>query len=162
MRCLTTTCNKCTFFPMKSYIQCPAPLRHRARTGEETVHKTNIKQCTKCHCFRPHWHYLESTRSLDGLSAQCTKCRSTKSSESPKSFKDYGYYDDNPAYFKLMRRARYLETKATETIKQEQRRKLNHALLFPSSPFYSSSERFAYDDLAEAKRLRKKAGKPTQ
>ncbi len=142
------------------YLKVKATPEHIARTGEGFVTKTNIKQCNKCQRFKPHWHFLEA-RTVDGLGTLCQDCRASKRKPQDTADQSLEYYMSNPMYYKLMQRARYLERKAEKKLLEAEQDKLLHQKLYPGLGFYSAKERWAHEDLVEAKRLRKLAGKPT-
>lgn len=153
------------------YTKVPAPPEHQRRTGEPFIVKTLIKRCTKCLRYRPHWCYLE-TKSLDGLGSTCDTCRSAayeskKASETAEQRnarlnRQYEYYDDNPLYYKWTAKARYLEKKAEKNLQEAQLQEDWQRANYPEAPFYSSKRTFAHAYLLEAKKLRRKAGKPTR
>lgn len=143
------------------FIKVPAPPMHLRRTGEEVICKTNIKRCNSCKRYHPHWQFLETAKSFDGLGTMCQSCRASKRKPQDTADRSLEYYTDNPMYYKLMSRARYLEKKAELKFMESKQDKLLHQKLYPGLGFYSAKERWAHEDLVEAKRLRKQAGKPT-
>jgi len=99
---------------------------------------------------------------MDGLGSHCFDCR--KSSRKKLDRKDYNrqLYEDNPVYFKMKSKAKYLEKRANQMIVESEHQEHMQKQLDPESPFVSFNRLTAEKLLREARKLRRMAGKPTK
>lgn len=134
-------------------LMVPAHPEETKRTGENMVCKTNIKQCAGCQRYLAHWDFYERPQNLDGLDSRCINCRRSESKARVPPSKS----SQNPAYSRLMAKARRIELTAEKHLADVEALRERQRLTNPDAPFYDGRIPFIYDKLREAKQLRKKA-----